>query len=67
VSANRLNEIPKMFVDVVPTDNHPSDIGQMAMQWWPRSPTRSRHSGVRLREDPDVIGVKQGWVNRQCK
>jgi hypothetical protein len=49
-----------MFVDVVSTDNHPSDIGQMAMQWWPRSPTQSRHSRVRLREDPDVTGVKQG-------
>src|SRR3979411_2906608 len=26
----RLNEIPEMFIDVVPTDNHPTGVGQMA-------------------------------------
>jgi isoquinoline 1-oxidoreductase beta subunit len=26
----RMNEIPEMFIEVVPTDNHPTGVGQMA-------------------------------------
>jgi hypothetical protein len=40
-----MNEIPEMFIEGIPTDNHPTGVGQMATpssRW--RSPMRSRNS-----------------------
>ena len=41
----RMNEIPEMFIEVVPTNNHPTGVGQMATpRSRPPSPMRWRNS-----------------------
>ncbi len=40
----RMNEIPEMFIEVVPTNNHPTGVGQMAT---PLGRARDRQRGRR--------------------
>ena len=50
----RLNEVPQMFVEVVPTDNHPTGVGQMATPLVAPAIANAvaELTGVRLRETP---------------
>ena len=50
----RLNEIPQMFVEVIPTDNHPTGVGQMATPLVAPAIANAvaEFTGVRLRETP---------------
>jgi isoquinoline 1-oxidoreductase beta subunit len=50
----RLNEIPEMFIEVVPTDNHPTGVGQMATPLVGPAIANAVAdiTGVRLRETP---------------
>jgi isoquinoline 1-oxidoreductase beta subunit len=49
-----LNEIPEMFIEVVPTDNHPTGVGQMATPLVGPAIANAvaEITGVRLRETP---------------
>ncbi len=50
----RLNEIPEIVVDVIPTDNHPTGVGQMATPLVGPAIANAvaELTGVRLRETP---------------
>jgi isoquinoline 1-oxidoreductase subunit beta len=50
----RLNEIPQMFIEVIPTDNHPTGVGQMATPLVAPAIANAvaELTGVRLRETP---------------
>src|ERR1700731_4228834 len=50
----RLNEVPQMFIVVVPTDNHPPGVGQMATPLVAPAIANAvaELTGVRLRETP---------------
>jgi isoquinoline 1-oxidoreductase beta subunit len=50
----RLNEIPQMFVEVIPADNHPTGVGQMATPLVAPAIANAvaEFTGVRLRETP---------------
>ena len=50
----RLNEIPEMFIEVMPTDNHPTGVGQMATPLVAPAIANAvaELTGVRLRETP---------------
>jgi isoquinoline 1-oxidoreductase subunit beta len=50
----RLNEVPQMFIEVVPTDNHPTGVGQMATPLVAPAIANAvaELTGVRLRETP---------------
>jgi isoquinoline 1-oxidoreductase subunit beta len=50
----RINEIPEIFVDVVPTNNHPTGVGQMATPLVAPAIANAVAElvGVRLRETP---------------
>jgi isoquinoline 1-oxidoreductase beta subunit len=50
----RLNEVPQMFIEVVPTDNHPTGVGQMATALVAPAIANAvaELTGVRLRETP---------------
>jgi isoquinoline 1-oxidoreductase subunit beta len=50
----RMNEIPQMFVEVVPTNNHPTGVGQMATPLVGPAIANAvaELTGVRLRETP---------------
>src|SRR6516164_905610 len=50
----RLNEIPEMFIEVVPTDNHPTGVGQMATPLVAPAIANAvaEITGVRLRQTP---------------
>jgi isoquinoline 1-oxidoreductase subunit beta len=50
----RLNEVPEMFIEVAPTDNHPTGVGQMATPLVAPAIANAvaRLAGVRLRETP---------------
>lgn len=50
----RLNEIPEMFIEVTPTDNHPTGVGQMATPLVAPAIANAvaTLTGVRLRETP---------------
>ena len=50
----RLNEIPQMFVEVMPTDNHPTGVGQMATPLVAPAIANAiaELTGVRLRSTP---------------
>jgi isoquinoline 1-oxidoreductase beta subunit len=50
----RLNEVPQMFIEVVPTDNHPTGVGQMATPLVAPAIANAvaEITGVRLRETP---------------
>lgn len=50
----RMNDIPEMFITVVPTDNHPTGVGQMATPLVAPAIANavSRLTGVRLRQTP---------------
>ena len=50
----RMNEIPEIFVDVVPTNNHPTGVGQMATPLVAPAIANAvaEITGVRLRQTP---------------
>ena len=50
----RMNEIPEIFVEVVPTDNHPTGVGQMATPLVAPAIANAvaTITGVRLRQTP---------------
>ena len=50
----RLNEIPEMFIEVVPTNNHPTGVGQMATPLVGPAIANAvaELTGVRLRDTP---------------
>jgi isoquinoline 1-oxidoreductase subunit beta len=50
----RMNEIPEIFVDVLPTDNHPTGVGQMATPLVAPAIANAvaTITGVRLRQTP---------------
>jgi isoquinoline 1-oxidoreductase beta subunit len=50
----RMNEIPEMFIEVVPTNNHPTGVGQMATPLVGPAVANAiaELTGVRLRETP---------------
>jgi len=50
----RMNEIPEMFIEVIPTDNHPTGVGQMATPLVAPAIANAvaELAGVRLRHTP---------------
>jgi isoquinoline 1-oxidoreductase beta subunit len=50
----RLNEVPEMFIEVVPTNNHPTGVGQMATPLVAPAIANAvaELTGVRLRDTP---------------
>jgi isoquinoline 1-oxidoreductase subunit beta len=50
----RMNEIPEMFIEVIPTDNHPTGVGQMATPLVAPAIANAvaELTGVRLRHTP---------------
>jgi isoquinoline 1-oxidoreductase subunit beta len=50
----RMNEVPEMFIKVVPTDNHPTGVGQMATPLMAPAIANAvaELAGVRLRQTP---------------
>jgi isoquinoline 1-oxidoreductase subunit beta len=50
----RMNEIPEIVVKVVPTENHPTGVGQMATRLVAPAIANAvaKLAGVRLRETP---------------
>jgi isoquinoline 1-oxidoreductase beta subunit len=49
-----MNEIPEMFIEVIPTDNHPTGVGQMATPLVAPAIANAvaQLAGVRLRHTP---------------
>ena len=50
----RMNEMPEIYVDVVPTNNHPTGVGQMATPLVAPAIANAvaAMTGVRLRQTP---------------